>query len=187
MEGIEKIKKKIMNDADSQVKEIVKEAEKEIQKINDNNKRKLDDYKKHFDERTNAMIKFYEQKTLALARLKVKKENLLKREDIINNFMDKITDYLKGKEYKDFLKAILKSVIKDLGENLKIKCNKNDVKTVKEIAEKEGINADVNEIEITGGMIFEDEQGRKINESLAIIIERKRNQIRQKIVKIIGE
>lgn len=186
MEGVNKIKDKIRNDAEEQVKEIMAESDKEVAKVKSMSKKEMDDYQKSFEERTKAMVLLYEQKTLAQARLKVKKNTLQKREEIINNSLEKSKKLLKGTKYKQLIETLIKNAVKDLSKELMVSCSKSDSKTVKDICESEGLNAEVKEVEISGGVILEDSEGKRIDESLSLIIDRKKDTIRQKVVKALG-
>ena len=85
----------------------------------------------------------------------------------------------------------METIIKDSKENLSddvtISCNKRDMKIVEEIAAKQKMKAQFEESDISGGAILTDSEGRKVDESLQLVLERKRDEIRQEIVKIIGE
>lgn len=177
MDNLEKIKNKILKQAEKQSKEIWDIADKEIKSIQKKNKEELDKIKKAGDKEIKNAVKVFKDKTLAQARLKAKSEFLEKREEMMQSI---ITDAVKSlekrpKEYQDFIKNSIKKL--DLGK-ITIYGNKED----KELIKKADSSITFKETDILG-IIVEDNKQRKIDLTIPTLLNIKINEIRQKINK----
>jgi|TARA_B100001971_G_C18099202_1_gene487858 vacuolar-type H+-ATPase subunit E/Vma4 len=185
-EGAEKIKNKILKEANNEADKIIKQAEEEAKKINDKNKAQLSDFKKNRGSEISASIKLFKDKTLAIARLKSKREFLSMREQIINRF---IQDFLakinrKSANYKDYLKKILEESLGSISGETTVYCNKEDMNTVNELCNSFGKDkVYIKPKDIDGGLMFENKSGERINESLSSRLERIKGELRQNIAK----
>jgi vacuolar-type H+-ATPase subunit E/Vma4 len=187
MEGIEKIKGKIIADANTEIRSINREIEAQIDDVKRDNSSIIDDIKKDRQKEKEREIKLLQDKTLAQARLKVKRKYLETREALINSYIENgAKAALKDEGYKTFIEDILKNDKDLLGEGITIYCNANDKDIVKRAAGKVNMKADVKETDIDGGVILEDKEGKRINESMVSVLERKRDELRQKVIEILG-
>jgi V/A-type H+-transporting ATPase subunit E len=178
-DGIEKIKKKILGDADAEVKRIKQEAADEVSKIKKKNAAERKSYKDRFEERTVALVESYKQKTLAQARLDAKKSILQEREQLIDAAIARAIEGLdrKGKAYERFLDAILSENKPQLSGKITITCNKVDKPLVSKLAK----GATVVEGDLDAGLILADSKGKRVDESLDALLARKRDEVRQAV------
>lgn len=191
-EGLQKIKQKITSDAEKTVKGIMDEAKKEAGKINEANKKQADDHRKRSEDRLKSEINLFINKTMAQARLKSKREYLEKREKLMENIISQaLTKFdRKSKQYSQYIESVLEKNLLSLKGDVSIICNKSDVALVKSKIEKmklQNINKiKIKESLIPGGLVFEDSEGKKINESIESKFERTKQTIRQRVIKTLG-
>lgn len=176
--GIDKIKKKILADADAKVKRIKAATTKEVTKISAQHKKERERYKERYEEQTAALVQSYKQKSLAQARLDAKKRNLREREKLIDAFVTEVITMRDARGYERFLKKIIKENLAELGR-VTISCAKRDVAIVEKLAPK----VDVRVTDIDGGLIFEDASGKRVDESLQALLSRRRDEIRQEVAR----
>lgn len=176
MEGVKKIKQRILKDAEKQVKELEKSADERVKEVEREGKERRKAYERHYQERTEALVNLLEQKTLAQARLEDKKALLRERERIIDSFIEKAAT--RGKEYEEHLKRVIEAGKKQLGE-VTVTCNKQDEALVKKHAK----HVEVGDVDF--GVILTDKEGKKLDETLASLLERKRNEIRQEVATLV--
>lgn len=182
--GIDKIKTKILGDADAEVKKVKEAAREEVSKIAKKNKDEQKEYKAHFEERTIALVESFKQKTLAQARLDAKKSILQEREALIDEAIASIVEKLDRKEkaYERYLAESIKENKAFLSGKITITCNKAD----KALVERLEKGAKIVEGELDGGLIFEDSKGKRIDESIDALLSRKRDEIRQTVANIMN-
>ena len=185
-EGAEKIKDKILKEANHEADKAIKHAEEEAKTILYNNKALLSSFKKKRESEIDSSVKLFKDKTLAIARLKSKREFLSEREQIIDrfihDFMEKIDH--KSADYKDYLKKVLEESLSNLSGEITVYCNKCDMNAVDGLCKslgKDGVYIKPSDIE--GGLIFENRSGERINESISSRLERIRGELRQNIAK----
>ncbi|MDD9953475.1 MAG: V-type ATP synthase subunit E [Candidatus Woesearchaeota archaeon] len=184
MKGIEKIKKKIMADASKEASSARAAARKEAKGLQQKHKTQHDEYKEHFNERTKALVASLQQKSLAQARLDVKKSILQKREEIIDENIATVVDKLDhgSKNYERFLKSMIDANLAHLSGNITVHCSKDDVSLAKQLlADK----ATVKEADLTGGLVFEDASGKRVDASLSAVLEAKKDTIRQEVAALL--
>ena len=185
--GITKIKNKILGDADREGKKIIDGAQKECDVIKQKAKDSSNSIKNRYQERAKAKVKLYKDKTLAQARLTKRRAVFEKRETIIAKTIEEALKEIKhnSTEYEKFISKTIDNNIPLLGGKLTVKCAKQDVKMIDAIMNGKGRDYSTEETGIKGGLILESDEGKKINESLESIAERKRNELRQAVAKII--
>jgi len=184
MKGIDKIKNKIISDANAEIKGIDKEIDSQIDEIKEKNRKVLDDLKTTGNKQKQQEIKLFKDKTLAQSRLKVKRNYLETREQIIVEFIEKSAEQAIGHaDYKRFIENLIKNDSGFLGKDITIYCNSRDNDMVSNLAK----GMKVKEIDISGGVILEDAEGKRINDSLNSILERKRDELRHKIIETLGK
>jgi len=185
--GFENIKEKIIADAESQAKEILANAEAEAQKIFDV---KADDANKHKAEgmeKIKLSVKLYEDKELAQARLKAKRLFLEEREKLLNELISDFTTKFDRKGlYPKFLEKILKSNKNLLSGMIVITCDTKDKALVEKLVKKTNYaKSKVQTTPMNGGIILEDDSGKRVNESLENILEMKKREVRNKLAQLI--
>lgn len=186
MEGIEKIKEKIIAEADTEIKKIDNELKAQVDEIKKENKEVVGEIKRKGEAEKEHEIKLFRDKTLAQARLKVKRNYLETREAIINEFIEEGAEKaVKKDSYKKFLEDLIKKNKDFLEKNFVVYCSSKDKNVVSKILHKLRLKNKVKEMEINGGVILEDSEGKRVNESLASILERKRDELRQKIISML--
>lgn len=184
MEGVEKIKNKILSDAKKEADKILNEAKKEVAEIEKEKQKQLDIIKKKRETEIKQAVKLYKDKTIAQARLKAKREYLDKREEIIDKYVREVILKIdrKSNDYKNFLKNIIDQNINLLSGEITIYCNKKDIALLKSM----NISSSLKESNIEAGIIFEDSTGKRIDETISSRLERRKDKIRRGIIKILG-
>lgn len=188
--GIEKIQKKILGDAEATAKEIRDQARKKVNAFKKARKKEAAAYEEKFKERTALLVENYIQESMAQARLDVKKSLLAEREAIIKEAIQDALQSIdhKSKAYEEFLARIIKEQKATLHGKLTFTCSKNDQRLVEKLVEKYAKGAKVTtSTALTGGLLVEEEGGRRVDESLEALLKRKRDVIRQEIAKILGQ
>ncbi len=184
MKGIEKLKKKIMGDADEIVKSRLRESRKERKSLQEKQRQFLKEYEQSYEERTRALVRALQQQSLAKARLEAKKAYLIKREEIINGLVTEVLEELdhSGREYEHFLKDILERTLPQLGSHVTIRCCQADTSLVKRLTKNNIIADDT----IGAGLILEDTTGKRVDESISALLQRKKDEIRKVMVNILN-
>ncbi|MFH2028009.1 MAG: V-type ATP synthase subunit E [Nanoarchaeota archaeon] len=176
----EKIKNKILQEANNEANKILDQAKKEAKSIGAENKKQESAYEKKRQEEIDKEIKLYKDKTMAQARLRLKREFLAEREQIINQLIEegaKSIDHSSA-EYKKYLKNIIDDNLDLLSSDVIIYCNKKDKTLVKNMTDK-----DIKDIDIDAGIVIEDSEGKRIDESMSAKLHRLQDTLRQKIMK----
>ncbi len=183
MNGAEKIKNKILEEAKQESDNILEEAKTQEEKINNQNKNSEKEYASNRRNDVQKSVKLYKDKTLAQSRLKVRRIYLGEREKIVEDFLQEALKSIShsSKEYSTFLKNIIDKSMKQLSGDITIYCSKAD----KTLAKKLTPNATIEISKISGGLIFEDSSGKRIDESISSKVERIKDKLRENIVKSI--
>lgn len=184
--GFENIKKKIISDAEREAKKLMDEAEAKAKEMIDAKKEAIESYKAGEQENIKRKAKLYQDKELAQARLKAKREFLEAREKLLDELIAEFTkNFERDKLYEGFIEKTLKENKNVLGKNVTITCDTRDKETVEKLAKKTGYEAEVRTSKITGGVILEDEEGKRVNESLESIMQRKKREVRNRLASMI--
>ena len=186
MNGAEKIKEKILKEAKDEADKLIKQAKTEAEKINERNKKTEGDYSDKRKNEIKKAVNLFKDKTLAQSRLKVRREYLAERETIIDNLLKGSLSSINpsSKDYEAYLKKIIDNNLKFLSDDIKIYCSNQDKSLVKKLI---GKKASIEVTKIDGGLLLEDSNGKRVDETLAVKIERVKDRIRQVIVKKIKE
>ena len=184
MNGAENIKETILGEGKKEAEAILNQTRKEIDGIKGQQKKDEEKFTAQSKEDSAKAVELLQDKTLAQARLHAKRNLLIEREKIISDIVE---DAVKGidhgsKAYEKFLKKIIDDNSKALSGSVKVLCNKKDVKVVK------GFDGEyeVGEVDIAGGVILEDGEGKRIYESLRVQVEKHQDKIRKAIAKKLG-
>ncbi len=192
--GVDKIKNKILEDADIQVKKILEEAEKEKEEIL---KKAEEEANKRYEEiikRGEKEAEMVYNRIIAEAKLEAKKKLLKAKEKIIEKAIQKIKEDLfklpEKPEYRDKLYKLTVEAIELLGEedSYIAKINKRDINLLKEIQNElkydfgKNITLKVETVDIIGGIILQTiDKTKEVDNSLEAIFERKLPEIRIKL------
>ncbi|NIA23416.1 MAG: hypothetical protein GWP03_04585 [Proteobacteria bacterium] len=188
--GVEKISRKIINDAEAEAKEIIKKANAEAkQQI----KEAEEFVKKHNEQHQIALGKAIEEKRMryiAGVNLDIKKEILGAKREMIDKIIDDtLISITKEKKYEDFLIGMVDQAVENDSE---IMLNKEDLKKNKTLIEKElkkkNIKAKISDkiINIKGGFIAK--KGKiTVDCTIDSIITAKHDEILMKINRLIVE
>jgi V/A-type H+-transporting ATPase subunit E len=185
--GFMRIKDKIIEEAEEKAKAMNAEAESQAKEYEESKAKEVGSYKESEAEKIDREKQLLEDRMLAQARLNSQKKFLTAREKLINDIIDEAVSSVKrDAQYKSFMKKILDTHRSVLKEPLKVMVNSADVDTTKQLLDKAGLNGEVQKTDITGGMIIEDSEGKRIKESLASRLEMSKDEIRIKIANLLG-
>lgn len=194
-EGLQKIKQKIKEDAEKNVKQIVGEAQKEVNIINEANMKEAEAYKDKAEEKLKLDVKLFINKTLAQARLKSRRACLEKREKLMTGIIEEVLAKFNrnSKEYKQYMEKIIAEDLNCLAGDVTMFYNKKDLNLVKSLAGRAKENPEnpqiknikIKESQLIGGLILEDSEGKRINKSIDSKFDRTKQKIRQGVIKIL--
>ncbi|MGM5485061.1 MAG: V-type ATP synthase subunit E [Nanobdellota archaeon] len=176
IEGVDKLKEKIISNADNEVEKILSEAKQKAESIAAENKKKADSFLESEKERIKSEARLYEEREVASAEMESRKNYMEEREKIISDVIEKaLSGINKTKAYKDFIKK----AIEENGKGMEVYCNRKDMDLVKKYTSK------VKEGDMRAGLILKGKETR-INLSVSDLLDEKKKQIRQSIVKALG-
>lgn len=179
------MKSKMLSQAEAEAKEILTSAEKEASSIKEENKKRLDSFSKDEKQKIESEVNLLITKELASAQMEARKIYLDEREEIINEIInDSLTKIKDEKSYSDFIEKNIKEFSPSLKKDFIILCNKDDISLVNKIITKLKLKADVQENNISAGIILQG-SGLKVNLSLSAILDEKIKDVRQKIIEMI--
>ena len=186
IEGVEKIKEKMMDEANSEYERIVSEAKKKASEIAENNKKKVEGFITSEKEKVASEVHLFTSKEIASFEMSKRKDFMERRENIINEIIDEAVSTInKKKEYENFIEKNLKEYTALLGKKVEVLCSSKDIDLVKKMISKLNLDANVEEASIKGGFILEGSD-KRIDMSLESILEEKRSTVRQKVVEALG-
>lgn len=186
IEGIDKIKSKMLSQAKEQADKILSEAQVKVEEIKSLNKKRIDQFIKSEKEKIAAESALLANRELAFAQMQSKKFFMESREEIINKLIEEsIASLNKDKGYEKFMENILKEYASLLGNKITLECNNKDVSLVEKLIKKLKITAKVEKGDLKAGLIFKG-AGSRINMSIGSVLEEKIRIIRKEIVTIIG-
>ena len=181
MEGAKNIKETILNEARKEAEKIREETRKEVEKVQKEQASEQEQISSRGKEQRDKKVSLLKDKTLAQARLHAKRALLIEREKIIEGF---VIDAVEGIDhgsaaYGKFMKKLVSSNTKSLSGEITYYCSKKDLALVKKLV-GEGT---VEPTTISGGIIVENDAGKRIDESLTVHVERSEDKIRKTIAK----
>ncbi len=191
MEAIERIIKRIQEDADWKIKEYERKAQGEIEKIRRAEEGKWKREKEKLIATGKREAETIRQMYISKAHLDGKKMLMNAREkvieDIIGEMLSKFKEY---GNYDNYLKESLESAKEVLGNEFNIICMKEDVSKVKDMADELGISATVMEgdVEYGGILAVSRDSLKKVDYTARAFMERNMGDIRKKIyMRLFGE
>ena len=184
MDGSEHIKKEMLGEAQQEVEKIEKEVAEKVTSMKKEHAAAREAYEKQRTLESKRAVQLFSDKTLAQSRLQVKRNYLIEREKVVESMVKSAARISHAdKEYQKFLKGLVNEHKGSLDGKITIHCNSKDVSFVSGLVE--GIA--VEEADISGGIIVENEAGKRIDEQLSESIERGMDTIREVVVKHLGK
>lgn len=197
MEGLDKIKEKILEDAKREADKIIKEAELEAQQILEQAEKTAAENRKTLNEKAQEDAQETRRKTLAMTELDMRKEQLAVKQKMIDLAFEKTLERLnklEGKEYEKMILNMLEKAVETgqeeiiLSPNDRKKFKPELLATLNNRLSKKGIKSDLkisNEARrIQGGFILK-RRGVEVNGSFETLIRTEREEIESKVAAIL--
>ncbi len=193
MDAIERIIKRIEEDAQWKIKEYNDKAQREIEKIRNSEEERWSREKEKLESDGRRDAELIKQMHISKAHLEGRKILMNTREDIINRALEDINTnarvYLSD-IYSDYIKRALREASEVLGQSFTVHCLAEDRETVEKIASELNLAVDVKSSEVSsGGIVAKSSDGLKtIDYSVRALVNRRLNEIRRRIYeKLFGE
>ncbi len=192
MQGMQRIKDRILEDARAQAEDIIKEAEGKVAEVMEQASKEAESLRAKLREKGREEAEEARRRMLAMAELDIRKEELAIKQKLIDRAFDEALgrlQNLKGKEYK----ALVMKMVKDAGANgdEEIIVSAGDRQLfekglLKDINSKLGLDLKLSgeERNIKGGFILKS-TGIEINNSFDTLIRMERDQIETQIAEIL--
>lgn len=197
MEGLDKIKEKILEDAKREADKIIKDAELEAQQISEQAEKTATEKRKTLDEKAQKDAQEARRKTLAMTELDMRKEQLAVKQKMIDLAFEKTFEKLQkleGKEYENMILGMMEKAVETGQEDIIL--SSNDRKKFKpelltalnNRLSKKGIKANLKISDesrrIKGGFILK-RRGVEVNGSFETLIRTEREEIESKVAAIL--
>ncbi|HHY14291.1 MAG TPA: hypothetical protein GX526_06610 [Thermoanaerobacterales bacterium] len=199
MEGLDKIKEKILKDAKHEADEIIKKAELRAQQIAEQAEKTSADKRRALDEQAKKDAQEEKRKTLAMIQLDMRKEQLAVKQKMIDLAFEKTFNRLhnlEGKEYENMILDMMERGVETGTEEIILSANDRKkfkpefLKTLNDRLSKKGIKSNLrlsDEVrKIRGGFILK-RQGVEVNGSIESLIRLEREEIESKVAAILFE
>ena len=199
MEGLDKIKEKILKDAKHEADEIIKKAELRAQQIAEQAEKASADKRRALDEQAKKDAQEEKRKTLAMIQLDMRKEQLAVKQKMIDLAFEKTFNRLhnlEGKEYENMILDMMERGIETGTEEIILSANDRKkfkpeiLKILNDRLSKKGIKSNLklsDEVrKIRGGFILK-RQGVEVNGSIESLIRLEREEIESKVAAILFE
>ncbi|RMF06198.1 hypothetical protein D6764_02770 [Candidatus Woesearchaeota archaeon] len=184
--GFLKIKEKLLKEAEDRASAILAKAEEEAKQYEEKKQKEADEIIKAGEEKIELEKQLLRDRMLAQARLEAKTKYLNTREEIIDSIIEKALSGIKrDSKYQKFMKAVLSSNKGVLKQPLKLLVNKKDAELARKLLTSLKIKGTVSEAPITAGIMVEDAEGKRIDESFQARLERMRDDIRIRVAKLL--
>jgi V/A-type H+-transporting ATPase subunit E len=197
MEGMEKIKERILEDARREADKIIRGAEKEAQNILDHAEKTARQRKKALYEKAQKDSQEARRKTLAMAELEMRKGLLAVKQKMVDTAFERALEKLRnleGKDYENMIMGMMEKAVETGNEEIIL--SPNDLKkfkpeflsTVNQRLSKKGIKSNLKIAEetrnIQGGFILKG-KGVEVNNSFESIIRMERDEIESQVAAIL--
>ena len=184
--GIEAIISKIEEDSNREAERILSEAKKEVKRKIKEAERKAKDDGDKILLRAEREIENWKKSQIAKIKQQIKKQILNKKEEVITESFDRAKETLKklsGEGYRSIIKNLIEIGIRDVGRDCIVAPSRDeDIAVAREL----GINVSNKRINAIGGVIIKSEDGKiTIDNTFEAIIERKKEDIRSEIGKLL--
>lgn len=191
--GIEKIRDKILKDAEIEAKRTISEARAEADFAIRKAEIALEEKEKARMKKGLELAAQEKQKLVSQASLEAKKEKMALQtkaiEEIIAGAVKKLGQAGKNKKYAETLERLAIAACKELEGAVSIEIRKNDAKLLntKKIGEKTGKKIEVKNSLGTTGLIASNQLGARIDSTLASILKEKEGLIRADLLEALNE
>lgn len=191
--GIEKIRDKILKDAEIEAKRIASEARAEADFALRKAELAIEEKERARLKKGLELAAQEKQKITSKASIEAKKEKMMLQtkaiEEIIAGAMKKLGQAGKNKKYAETLERLAIAASKELEGAVSIEIRKNDAKLLntKKIGEKAGKKIEVKNTLGTTGLIASNPLGARIDCTLASILKEKDSQIRAELLEALNE
>lgn len=177
---MDKLIERIKEEAEKEIKDIIDNAQEEAKKIIEEEEEKGKEEAEKIRREGIKEAGRRKEKILAAGRRKAKSYLIKAREEIIENCINKIKEYLKkldGKKYEKIVGNLVKEGVKEIRDGYIISTREEDEKIAKKFGME--VKKKVNGI---GGVILKSKDGKKeIDLTFDTMIERRKDEIRIKI------
>ncbi len=191
MDAIDRIIKRIEEDAQWKIKEYWDKADREIERIRNMEESKWEKEREKMESSGKREAETIRQMHISKAHLDGKKMLMNAREKVIERIISQVQ--ISFKDYVDYEKYIRKSLEdakKVLGNNFEVIAMQEDVEMVKRIADDMGLNLKVmaGELEYGGVLAISSDSLKKVDYTVKAFVERNMSDMRKRIyVKLFGE
>jgi len=191
--GIEKIRDKILKDAEIEAKRITSEARAEADFALRKAELALEEKEKTRMKKGLELAAQEKQKLVSQASLEAKKEKTMRQtqaiEEILEGARKKLALAGKNKKYAETLERLAIAACKELEGAVSIEIRKKDEKLLntKKIGEKTGKKIEIKNTLGATGIIASNPLGARIDSTLASILKEKDSQIRAELLEALNE
>ncbi|MGB9839727.1 V-type ATP synthase subunit E [Thermovenabulum sp.] len=198
MQGITRIKEKIMEEAEKEKARILSEAEKKAEEIFEKAKRKAEEIEHTLLEKAKKQAEEEKRKIISMAELEEKKRLLQAKQEIIDLVFKEAEDKIRQMEEERYKKLFFEMLIESaegdeeliIAENDRSRITEDFLKKVNEELVKKGKKGNLKIVsfskDITGGFILRS-KNVEINGSFDYLVSIKREELETEIARILFE
>ena len=191
MDAIDRIIKRIEEDAQWKIKEYWDKADREIERIRNMEESKWEKEREKMESSGKREAETIRQMHISKAHLDGKKMLMNAREKVIERIINQVQisfkDYV---DYEKYIRESLEDAKNVLGNNFEVIAMQEDVEMVKRIADDMGLNLKVmaGELEYGGILAISSDSLKKVDYTVKAFVERNMSDMRKRIyVKLFGE
>ncbi len=191
MDAIDRIIKRIEEDAQWKIKEYWDKADREIERIRNMEESKWEKEREKMESSGKREAETIRQMHISKAHLDGKKMLMNAREKVIERIINQVQisfkDYV---DYEKYIRESLEDAKNVLGNNFEVIAMQEDVEMVKRIADDMGLNLKVmaGELEYGGVLAISSDSLKKVDYTVKAFVERNMGDMRKRIyVKLFGE
>ena len=199
MEGIAKIKEKILDEARAEKDSILEQAQAEARAISNKYDRKAEELRQNIIDKAKKNAEEKKRRILSMAQLENRKAHLQAKQEIIDSVFQKAMDKLMKMPDKDYQKLIGNMLIKSVNTgNEEIIISKKDEKlftqdflskigeTLKEQGKAANLKVSKQKRQMVGGFILKS-ANMEVNNTFDSLINMEREELETEIAKILFE
>ena len=191
MDAIDRIIKRIEEDAQWKIKEYWDKADREIERIRNMEESKWEKEREKMESSGKREAETIKQMHISKAHLDGKKMLMNAREKVIERIINQVQisfkDYV---DYEKYIRESLEDAKNVLGTDFEVIAMQEDVEMVKRIADDMGLNLKVmaGELEYGGILAISSDSLKKVDYTVKAFVERNMGDMRKRIyVKLFGE
>jgi vacuolar-type H+-ATPase subunit E/Vma4 len=187
---MEKIAKKILEDAEREKKEIIETAEQKIEKIREETQKEINKLRNETQEKAEEMLEKEKRRIVGMRRLKMRNELLKFKRGIMDSLFDKALDLLYKKEEEEYLKVVKKLLLLTNAKEGEIIVDNKETRIthefVKDVNNELGANFSLSSKrrDIRGGFILH-QKNIEIDCSFVSLLEKRREKIELELGKFL--